>query len=116
MKSTPAAGHSPAGAGTLHVSASQIALLIEVAALAILDFNAQLAVNEDRNFYLDSISEFEKRHARIEGRLDPRNTEHADIVAFTKPRYDDYKRAYNARRRLANACRKARFINAERVQ
>jgi hypothetical protein len=101
---------------TLYVSASQIALLIEVAALAIQDFNAQLAVNEDQMLYLDRITEFERKHDRIDGRLDPRNPDHVDVVAFTKPYYDAYQRsrraAYNARRRLANACRKARFINA----
>jgi hypothetical protein len=105
------AAGQPAGAGTPHVSASQIALLIEIAALAMQDFNTQLAVNEAKYLYLERLSKFEAKHGRIDGRLDPRNPEHAGIVAFTKSRYDDYQRskksAYNARRRLVNACRRA---------
>lgn len=116
MNKHTAAGQ-PAGAG-LHVSASQIALLIEVAVLAMQDHRQQLVVNETHRVYIDSLNSFEGRNGRIEGRLDARNSDHSPMIAGTKGEYDKYqaekRKAYNLRRRLATACRKVRYVNADR--
>jgi hypothetical protein len=109
----------PAGTRNLRVSAPQIALLIEVAVLAMQDFHAQKAVGSAHNEYLFGLTDFESRHGRTEGRIDPLNPDHAPIIAATKIQYEGYQRAkrkaYNARRRLETACRKAARVNADRA-
>jgi hypothetical protein len=120
MKTTHNAAGQPAGAGTPYVSASQIALLIEVAVLAMQDSAQQLVVNEAHRKYVEALNSFEGRHGRIDGRLDPRNPEHAPIVAATKSKYEKHqaekRKGYNLRRRLQTACRKARQLNTDRAQ
>jgi hypothetical protein len=115
-KKSNAAGQ-PAGAGTLRASASQIALLIEVAVLAMQDFDAQKSVGAAHNEYLFGLTDFESKHGRTEGRIDPLNPDHAAIIAATKSQYDSYqlakRKAYNIRRRLQTACRKAHRVNAD---
>jgi hypothetical protein len=117
MKTTHNAAGQPAGAGTLHVSASQIALLIEVAVLAMQDHRQQLAVNESHRVYIDALNTFEVKHGRVGGRIDPDNPDHAKIIKGTKGQYetrqDELRKAYNIRRRLQTACRKARRLNAD---
>jgi hypothetical protein len=119
MKNDNAAGH-PAGAGALYVSASQIALLIEVAVLAMQDSRQQLAVKEAYSLYISSLHSFEAKHGRVEGRIDPLNPDHNAIIAATRSQFETYQRAkrsaYNIRRRLQTACRKAAGVNADRVQ
>ncbi|NML61800.1 hypothetical protein HHL21_12055 [Massilia sp. RP-1-19] len=116
-KSHNAAG-TPA-AVTPYVSASQIGLLIEVAVLAIQDSQQQAKIKIARWTYLDALNDFEAQHGRIEGRLDPRNPDHADILAATEKQYAASERekriAYNLRRRLQTACRKAARVNATGV-
>lgn len=113
-------GGQPGGAGTLYVSASQIGLLIEVAVLAMQDSRQQLAVKEAHREYINALNDFEAKHGRIDGRVDPRNPDHAEILAATKIQYEASERAkrtaYNLRRRLQTACRKAARLNAERAQ
>jgi hypothetical protein len=108
-----------AGAGNLRVSAPQIALLIEVAVLAMQDFHAQKAVGSAHNEYLFGLTDFESKHGRTEGRIDPLNPDHAPIIAATKIQYEGYqlakRKAYNVRRRLQTACRKAARLNADRA-
>jgi hypothetical protein len=120
MKSTHNAAGQPAGAGTLHVSASQIALLIEVAVLAMQDSRQQLAVKETYSLYISSLHSFEAKHGRVEGRIDPLNPSHGAIIAASRSQFETYQRAkrnaYNIRRRLQTACRKAAWVNAERAQ
>jgi hypothetical protein len=119
MKTTYNAAGQPAGAGNLRASASQIALLIEVAVLAMQDFDAQKAVGTAHNEYLFGLTDFESKHGRTEGRIDPLNPDHAPIIAATKIQYEGYQRAkrkaYNARRRLQTACRKTARVNADRA-
>lgn len=112
--------HNAAGtpaAGTPYVSESQIGLLIEVAALAIHDYQQQASIKSARWTYLEALTQFEAKHGRIEGRLDPSNPDHSEIVAATKLHYEAQEHAkrvgYNVRRRLQTACRKAPRINAE---
>lgn len=112
--------HNAAGkpaAVTPHVTASQIGLLIEVAVLAMQDSQQQAKIKIVRWTYLDALNDFEAQHGRIEGRLDPRNPDHAEIVKATKTQHDAVERekriGYNIRRRLQTACRKAPRINAE---
>lgn len=118
MKPTSTAGKQPA-AGTLHVSASQIALLIEVAVLAMDRSQRKLAAEEARRVYIRALTDFQGQHGRVEGRIDPRNPDHAEIIAATKGQYEAYERAkrqvYNVERRLQTACRKAGRVNAERA-
>ncbi|MFC0132008.1 hypothetical protein CR105_16060 [Massilia eurypsychrophila] len=113
------AAGQPAGDGTPYVSASQIALLIEVAALALHDHRQQLAVNEAHRKYIEALNSYEGKHGPVEGRLDPRNPDHAPIIAATKGKYEKHqaekRKAYNIRRRLQTACRKARHLNADRA-
>jgi hypothetical protein len=105
--------------GALHVSASQIALLIEVAVLAMQDSRQQLAVNEAHRVYIDALNTFEVKHGRVGGRIDPENPDHAKIIKATKAQYeahqDELRKAYNIRRRLQTACRKARRLNTDRA-
>jgi hypothetical protein len=119
MKNDNAAGQ-PAGAGTLHVSASQIALLIEVAVLAMQDSRQQLIVKEAYSLYISSLHSFEAKHGRVTGRIDPLNPDHGAIIAATRSQFETYQRAkrsaYNIRRRLQTACRKAAGVNADRAQ
>jgi hypothetical protein len=119
MKTTSTPAGESAGAGALHASASQIALLIEVAVLAMQDHRQQLAVNEAHRKYVEALNSFEGKHGRIEGRLDPREPDHAPIIAATKSRYEKHqaekRKAHNIRRRLQTACRKARALNADRA-
>ncbi|MFC0132066.1 hypothetical protein CR105_24520 [Massilia eurypsychrophila] len=119
METTRNAAGQPAGAGTPHVSASQIALLIEVAVLAIRDHRQQLAVNEAHRKYIEALNSYEGKHGPVEGRLDPCNPDHAPIIAATKGKYDKHRaekrKAYNLRRRLQTACSKARHLNADRA-
>jgi hypothetical protein len=102
-----------------HISASQIALLIEVAALAMQDHRQQLAVNEAHRKYIEALNSYEGKHGPVEGRLDPRNPDCAEIIAATKREFDKHqaekRKAYNLRRRLQTACRKARNLNADRA-
>jgi hypothetical protein len=116
MKIKSTAGNQPA-AGTLHASAPQIALLIEVSVLAMQDFDAQKAVGAAHNEYLFGLTDFESKHGRTNGRIDPLNPDHAAIIAATKAQYDGYqlakRKAYNIRRRLQTACRKAHRVNAD---
>lgn len=119
MKTTKNAAGQPAGAGTSYVSASRIALLIEVAVLAMQDSAQRLAVNEAHRKYIDALSSFEAKRGRIAGRLDPANPAHAAIISATKSKYEKHqaekRKAYNIRRRLQTACRKARQLNADRA-
>lgn len=105
-----------AAAGTAHVSSSQIGLLIEVAVLAMQDSQQQAAIKIARWTYIAALNDFEARHGRIEGRLDPKNPGHAEIVRATKTQYEALERekriGYNIRRRLQTACRKAPYVNA----
>jgi hypothetical protein len=119
IKKSNATGQ-PAGTGNLYPSASQIALLIPVVVLALQDFHAQETVDATHNEYLFGLTDFESKHGRTEGgRIDPLNPDHAAIIAATKIQYDGYqlakRKAYNARRRLQTACRKAAHLNAERA-
>jgi hypothetical protein len=120
MQTTQNAAGQLAGAETLCASASQIALLIEIAALAMEDSQRELAVKEAHRAYIRALNDFEARHGRVESRIDPLNPDHAEIIAFTKDQYDGYqfakRSAYNIRRRLQSACRKAARVNAERKQ
>jgi hypothetical protein len=113
------AAGQPAGAGPPYATISQIALLIEVAVLAMQDFDAQKAVGAAHNEYLFALTDFESQHGRTDGRIDPLNPDHALIIAATQAQYDGYqlakRKAYNARRRLQTACRKAAGVNADRA-
>lgn len=116
MNTNTIAGAQPAGAELPRVSASQLALLIEIAALSIQDFKAQAAVTEAHGIYIDAINRAEGKLGALAGRLDPRDPEHAHIIKATTGEYEAQQRAkktaYNARRRLQTACRKAVRINA----
>lgn len=105
------------GRGNLRASASQIALLIEVAVLAMQDSRQQLAVKEIYSLYISSLHSFEAKHGRVEGRIDPDNPDHGAIIAATRPQFEAHQRAkrcaYNIRRRLQTACRKAAGVNAD---
>jgi hypothetical protein len=113
------AGGQPAGAGNLRVSALQIALLIDIAVKAIKHSKCVLDVNGAHGAYLRALTDFEASNGRVEGRIDPRNFEHAAIIAATKVEYDAYqlakRKAYNAGRRLQTVCRKAAGVNAHRA-
>jgi hypothetical protein len=117
MKTMHNAAGQPAGAGTLHASASQIALLIELAVLAMQDSRQQLATKEIYRLYISSLHSFEAKYGRVEGRIDPDNPDHGAIIAATRSQFEAYQRAkrcaYNLRRRLQTACRKAHQVNAD---
>jgi hypothetical protein len=119
MQTTKNAAGQPADAGIPHVSASQIALLIEVAALAMQYFRQNLAVDEAHRDYIESITSFERKHGRVTGRIDPENPDHAKIIKATKGQYearqDALRKRYNIHRRLQTACRKAARVNADRA-
>ena len=80
------------------------------------DSQQQFAVKKARREYVDGLNNFEAQHGRIEGRLDPRNPDHAEIFKATKPQHEAMERekriGYNIRRRLQTACRKAPRINS----
>lgn len=99
------------------VSAGQIALLIEIAALAIHDFQAQAAVTEAHGIYIEALNRAEAKFGPLEGRLDPRDPEHAEVIMASSAEYKAQqrakKKAYNVRRRLQTACRKAVRVNAQ---
>jgi hypothetical protein len=107
----------PAQAEHQRVSAGQIALLIEIAALAIQDFQAQAAVAEAHGIYIDAINRAEAKFGRVDGRLDPLNPDHSHIILATASEYKARQRArktaYNVRRRLQTACRRSVRINAQ---
>lgn len=117
MRTKLNAAGQPAGAGTPYVSASQIALLIEVAVLSMQHFRQNLAVDEAHRVYIESINKFERKHGRVAGRIDPDNPDHAKIIKATKVQYDARQDAlrerYNLHRRLGTACRKAGSVNAD---
>jgi len=110
-------GAKPAGADLPRVSASQIALLIEIAALAMEDFRAQAAVVEAHGIYIAALNRAEAKFGPLDGRLDPRDPEHADIIMASAAEYKAQQRAkknaYNVRRRLQTACRKAVRLNEQ---
>jgi hypothetical protein len=87
--------------------------------LAMQDHRQQLVVNEVHRKYIEAINSFEGKYGRTSGRIDPRNFEHAAIIAATKVEYDAYqlakRKAYNAGRRLQTVCRKAAGVNAHRA-
>src|SRR5450830_1544011 len=99
------------------VSADQIGLLIEIAALAIQDFQAQAAVVEAHAIYIEALNRAEAKFGALEGRLNPLDPEHADIIMASAAEYKAQQRAkknaYNVRRRLRTACRKAVRVNAQ---
>jgi len=99
------------------VSADQIGLLIEIAALAIQDFQAQAAVVEAHAIYIEALNRAEAKFGALEGRLNPLDPEHADIIMASAAEYKAQQRAkknaYNVRRRLQTACRKAVRLNAQ---
>jgi hypothetical protein len=106
----------PNDAEVPRVSASQIALLIEIAVLAVQDFKAQEAVTETHGIYISALNRAEAKLGPLDGRLDPRDPDHAGVIAATKPEYEARQRArktaYNVRRRLQTVCRKAVRVNA----
>jgi hypothetical protein len=117
MKTKLNAAPQTGGAGPLRTPASQIALLIEVAVLAMQDSRQQLSIKEIYSLYISSLHSFEAKHGRVEGRIDPNNPDHGAIIAATRAQFEAYQRAkrcaYNIRRRLQTACRKAAGVNAD---
>lgn len=104
-----------AAGGTTHVSTAQIGLLIEVAVIAMQHSQALLEIKAKNRMYLDALIAYESAHGRVEGRIDPKNWDHREIIAATKAEFADLERAkrnaYNIGRRLSTACRKAGHIN-----
>lgn len=73
-------------------------------------FQLEQYVKNRRHDYFEKIKEFENLNGEINGKLDPSNTAHAQVIAFTKVSFDEYRRAkrcvYNMKRRLDNAAKR----------
>lgn len=92
-------------------SVAKIIALIAAGEVAVELFRAEQAAKVAKASYHRKIDQFEEVHGRADSRIDPNKPEHARLIKFTKASFDAYlaakRKAYNARRRLENASRKA---------
>lgn len=96
---------------TSTASVTKLISLIAAGELAVDLFRAEQAAKVAKACYHRKIDEFEAVHGRADSRIDPNKPEHAKVIKFTKVSFDAYqaakRKAYNMRRRLENASRKA---------
>ncbi len=85
--------------------------LAAVGELAMDHWRATVDASHKRAVYLDRIRAFEDRHGRSALRIDAYSPEFAALRKYTFASFDAYKTAkraaYNIKRRLENACRRA---------
>jgi hypothetical protein len=96
---------------TSSTSVTKLISLIAAGELAVELFRAEQAAKVAKACYHRKIDQFEEVHGRADSRIDPSKPEHAKLIKFTKVSFDVYlaakRKAYNVRRRLENASRKA---------
>ncbi|MFS2007942.1 hypothetical protein ACEN9F_30480 [Duganella sp. CT11-25] len=92
-------------------SVTKLISLIAVGQLAVELHWAEHAAKMAKNHYHEKIDKFEAVHGRADSRIDPLKPEHAKLIKYTKAEYEQFllakRKAYNVRRRLENASRKA---------
>lgn len=100
------------------MSTAHIITLLSAGDIAVNLWRAEIATKDARHAYHRKINEFEAKHGRIEARINPGKPEHAELIAYTKQRFDAYqtakRKAYNLRRRLNTACQKSARLAAEK--
>lgn len=84
---------------------------IMLVAQASMDLWVAEAISDSARYeYHESIQCYEKKHGPLIGRLNAESKAHAAIRKFTAETYEAHvfskRNAYNAKRRLKNACRK----------
>lgn len=91
---------------------TQLPLMLSLAELAILSSEAELARRQAQHAYREKICEYERSYGDLDGRLDPRNPDHAEALAYTSEAYHGFERAkrnvYNIKRRMETAVRRVR--------
>lgn len=84
---------------------------IGIGQLALALHEAGNAVRKAKRKYHEAIDRHEFEHGRIPRRIDPFDDDFAPLLSATKSEFDAYQAAkriaYNIKRRLENACRKA---------
>lgn len=90
---------------------AKLVALIAAGELAVDLFQAEQLAKVAKDQYHKKIDQFEQVHGRAHSRIDPNKPEHAKVIKFTKDSFDAYlvakRKAYNVRRRLETASRKA---------
>lgn len=96
------------------MNATRIAQLMTIAQLAIDLHKARNATAPAKDAYYAVLREFGQ--GETTGRLDPRDENCAEIIAYSKDAFKAYqaakRAAYNLQRRLDNACRKLAEVAA----
>lgn len=89
----------------------QIVALITAGQLAVDHLKAQFEVNHTRRLYIEKIEEYEQEWGPLKVKLDRFAEEHAQVRQFTHDAFEAHRaakrNAYNIKRRLETACRKA---------
>ena len=93
------------------MNAAKIIALITAGQLAVDSHKADFEVKHTRHVYIEKIEEYERQWGELEIKLDRFADEHAHVRQFTQDAYEAHRAAkraaYNIKRRLENACRKA---------
>lgn len=84
--------------------------LAQIGRLALDHSVAIKAVCNAKHAYHEEIAAFEAKFGRAEGRIDPHDPRYSRVIAQTSLEYEAFqaarRSAYNAKRRLLNACRR----------
>jgi hypothetical protein len=93
-------------------SVARLIALITIGELTLAHHHASSAANTAKRHYHEAIAKHESQFdEQPYVRIDPRDPECAPVIAASKKQFDAYQAAkriaYNIKRRLDNACRKA---------
>lgn len=93
------------------MNAARIIALIAAGQLAVDSYKADRMAKVMYGEYTDKIHEYEERWGYLEQKIDRFAPDHEHVRQFTQQAFDAHRAAkraaYNLKRRLENACRKA---------
>lgn len=98
-------------------NSTHLIALLSAVELAVKLWRAEAAAADAKHRYVRKIARYEQLHGDLEGRLNPKNPEHAGAIDFSAAAFESHqvarRKVYALRRRLrAASCKAARLTAA----